>query len=167
MTANSGADERTKVTGGCACGAVRFGFYEPLVFRAACHCRACQYASGGGPAYVVGVSKDQFRITRGHPAEFATLSDAGNLVTRVFCANCGTHLYSFSEGVPDVCSVKVGALDEPQAFKPKLHLWTSEAPRWHKTFRFTRRFRKNAPARRSRARRQEARPNAEPDETAV
>jgi hypothetical protein len=143
--------DKTKVTGGCACGEVRFGFYEPVAFRVACHCRACQYTSGGGPAYVVGVNKAQFRITRGHPAEFPTLSEAGHLVTRVFCANCGTHVYSFSEMSPDVCSVKVGALDEPRAFKPRQHLWTSEAQPWHKTYAFTRRFRRNSPTRRSRA----------------
>ncbi|HEX7037036.1 MAG TPA: GFA family protein [Pseudomonadales bacterium] len=144
------ADERTKVTGGCACGQIRFGFYEPLVFRGACHCRACQYTSGGGPAYVVGAVKAQFRVTRGHPAEFSTLSDAGHLVTRAFCANCGTHLYSFSDGSPGVCTVKVGALDEPSRFKPKLHLWTSEAQPWHLTHRFTRRYRKDPPMRRKR-----------------
>lgn len=145
MTAN--AEERTKVTGGCACGRVRFGFYEPTVARVACHCRACQYAAGGGPAYAVVVEKEHFRVTRGHPAEFATLSDAGHLVTRVFCANCGTHLYAFSEASPDLCSVKVGALDDPSAFKPKMHLWTSEAPPWHRKSRFALRFRRNPPGR--------------------
>ena len=60
--------------------------------------------SGGGPAYVVGAAKAQFRVTRGHPAEFSTLSDAGHLVTRVFCANCGTHLYSFSDASPGVAA---------------------------------------------------------------
>jgi hypothetical protein len=141
-------DERNKVIGGCACGEVRFGFYEPVAFKVVCHCRACQYTSGGGPAYLVGVAKDQFRVTRGHPAEFATLSEAGNLVTRVFCANCGTHLYSFSELSPELCSVKVGALDEPGGFKPKVHRWTSEAQPWHKKYAFTLRFRKNPPSRR-------------------
>jgi hypothetical protein len=138
-------DERTKVTGGCACGDVRFGFYEPTTFKVVCHCRTCQYLSGGGPAYVVGVAKDQFRVTRGHPAEFATLSEAGNLVTRVFCANCGTHLYAISETAPQLCSVKVGSLDEPAGFRPKQHAWTSDAQPWHRKYRFTRRFRKNPP----------------------
>lgn len=146
------SDERTKVTGGCACGDVRFGFYEPAAAKVACHCRACQYTSGGGPTYAVVVDKDQFRITRGHPSEFATLSEDGNLVTRVFCGNCGTHLYAFSEGSPHLCSVKVGALDDPSAFKPKLHLWTSEAPPWHKKHSFTLRFRRNPPARKGRPR---------------
>lgn len=139
------AEERSKVTGGCACGEVRFAFYEPITFQAACHCRACQYASGGGPAYVVGVPRDQFRVTKGHPAQFATLSESGNLVTRVFCNLCGTPLYSFTEGQPDRYSVKVGALDEPRRFKPKLQAWTSEAPPWHRKFAFATRFRRNPP----------------------
>ena len=147
----SSPDERTKVTGGCACGEIRFGFYEPVTARVACHCRACQYAAGGGPAYAMVVRKDQFRVTRGHPAEFSVLSEAGNLVTRVFCATCGTHLYAFSEMSPDLCSVKVGALDEPAGFRPKLHVWTSEAQPWHRKHRFTLRFRRNPPARKSAA----------------
>ncbi len=143
------ADERVKVTGGCACGDVRFGFYEPTTFKGACFCRACQYASGGGPAYAVGVPRDQFRVTKGRPAEFATLSEAGNLVTRVFCSTCGTHLYAYSETTPDVCSVKVGALDDPSRFKPRVQTWTSEAQPWHRKHRFALRFRKNAPGSRS------------------
>ncbi len=141
------ADDRTKVSGGCACGEVRFGFYPPIAFQAACHCRTCQYTSGGGPAYVMGVARDQFRVTRGHPAEFATLSEAGHLVTRAFCAACGTHLYSYSEATPELCGVKVGALDEPAAFRPRLQIWTSEAQPWHRKFAFALRFRRNPPMR--------------------
>lgn len=145
----SGTDQPIKVTGGCACGEVRFGFYEPVTVKLACHCRACQYSSGGGPAYAVVVPKDRFRVTRGHPAEFATLSEAGHLVTRAFCANCGTHLYAVSEGSADLCSVKVGALDDPAGFRPKLHLWTSEAQPWHRKHRLTLRFRRNPPGRKT------------------
>lgn len=135
--------EKAKHAGGCACGEVRFGFYEPIEAMVACHCRACQYVSGGGPAYMVGVQANQFRVTRGHPQEHLTLSEAGNAVTRFFCGTCGTQLYSLSEGAPEVCNVKVGCLDEPMAFKPRMHLWLSEAPRWHPLRRLTRRFSKN------------------------
>jgi len=138
-------DARTKITGGCACGEVRFGYYEPIAYQAACHCRACQYTAGGGPAYVIGVPRDQFRVTRGHPAEFSTLSEAGNMVSRVFCSVCGTHLYSVSEGAPDAYAVKVGALDDPSTFKPRLQIWTSEGQPWHRKFAFAARFRRNPP----------------------
>ncbi len=138
--------ETETVAGGCACGAVRLGFLAPVVFKAACHCRACQYTSGGGPAYLVGARKDQFRVTKGSPVEFMTMSDANNAVTRAFCEKCGTQLYSWSDGMPEQVSIKVGCLDDPYEFRPRLHLWTSEAKRWHKRHRFTRRFSKNAPS---------------------
>lgn len=154
--------ERIKVTGGCACGEVRFGFYEPLMFRVACHCRTCQYTSGGGPAYAVGAAKDQFRVTRGHPAEFATLAESGHLVTRVFCGNCGTHLFAHSERAPSVYAVRVGALDDPSAFRPKAHWWTSEAQPWHRKHRFTLRFRRNPPPKRT-AKATPARPPPPPE----
>jgi hypothetical protein len=135
--------EKAKYAGGCACGEVRLGFYEPIIAMLACHCRSCQYASGGGPAYLVNVQRNQFRVTRGHPREHLTLSEAGNAVTRVFCGTCGTQLYSWSEGTPEVCSIKVGCLDAPPAFKPKMHLWVSEAPGWHPLRRLARRFSRN------------------------
>ena len=139
--------EKESVAGGCACGAIRLGFIAPAIFQAACHCRACQYTSGGGPAYLVGARKDQFRVTKGSPVEFMTMSDANNAVTRAFCDKCGTQLYSWSDETPEQLSIKVGCLDDPYPFRPRLHLWTSEAQRWHKRYWFTRRFPKNAPSR--------------------
>lgn len=137
--------ERNRINGGCACGAIRFAFYEPLLYQAACHCRSCQYTSGGGPSYAVGVVRQNFRVTRGRPTEFTTLSEAGNLVIRAFCNECGTQLYSQTEDAPDVCAVKVGALDDPSSFKPRMQIWTSEAPAWHKLLRLVPKFRRNPP----------------------
>ncbi len=139
--------EKESVAGGCACGAIRLGFIAPAIFQAACHCRACQYTSGGGPAYLVGARKDQFRVTKGSPVEFMTMSDANNAVTRAFCDKCGTQLYSWSDETPEQLSIKVGCLDDPYPFRPRLHLWTSEAQRWHKRHWFARRFPKNASSR--------------------
>jgi hypothetical protein len=138
-------EERVKITGGCACGDIRFGFYGPTTSQTACHCRSCQYTSGGGPAYVLGVRKDQFRVTRGHPLEYVALSESGRLVSRVFCGRCGTHLYSHSDSAPEQCSVKAGALDDPSTFKPRTRQFTSEAQPWHKKYIFSLRFRKNLP----------------------
>ncbi len=137
--------DKTRYSGGCACGEVRFGFYDPLIYKLACHCRACQYTAGGGPAYVVGVQRDQFRITKGTPKEFSSLADSENLVTRSFCGTCGTHLFASSDAHPGQCGVKVGCLDEPGNFKSRIHIWWEEAPPWHKRGWFTLRFGKNPP----------------------
>ena len=140
-------NDKTKYSGGCACGEIRFGFYDPLVFKVACHCRACQYTAAGGPAFVVGVQRDQFRITKGTPKEFATLAESQNMVTRSFCGNCGTHLFASNDENAETVGVKVGSLDDPSAFRPRLHIWMKEAQPWHKRSWFTLRFGKNAPVR--------------------
>ncbi|MGE0621308.1 MAG: GFA family protein [Pseudomonadales bacterium] len=136
---------KVKRTGGCACGEIRYGFYEPKVAQVACHCRACQYHSGGGPAHTVIVRRDEFRVTKGRPKEFVTLSEAGHHVTRAFCGDCGCPLYAYSDGDETHCSVKVGSLDEPENYKPRVHIWMSEAQKWDKPGWFTARFRKNPP----------------------
>jgi hypothetical protein len=136
---------RVKRMGGCACGEVRYGFYEPVIGEAACHCRACQYSTGGGPAYVLSVGRDVFRVTRGRPQEFTTLSEAGNHVTRAFCGTCGTPLYAFNDAQPELMAVKVGSLDDPGRFRPRVHIWTSEAQPWHRKRPFSLRFRRNPP----------------------
>jgi hypothetical protein len=53
-----------------------------------CHCRACQYASGGAHATSVVVPRGAFRITRGEPKGYASVGDSGGKVTRMFCADC-------------------------------------------------------------------------------
>jgi len=122
--------KRDKYVGGCLCGAVRYGFYGPLLHQLACHCRTCQYETGGGPAYRVGVRRDQFRITRGDPRGYLVLSAAGHPVTRYFCPECGTPLYSEAEAAADRYSVMVGSLDDAIALRPR-HQWLVDAPRWH------------------------------------
>ncbi|MEZ5557972.1 MAG: GFA family protein [Pseudomonadales bacterium] len=135
-------EEKDKFTGGCACGEVRFAFYGPIRSQVACHCRSCQYASGGGPAYVAAATRAEFRVTRGSPREHMTLSEEGNAVTRAFCGTCGSPLFSWSEATPEMIGIKVGALDDPARFRPRYELWTSEAQRWHRKHWFTLRFRR-------------------------
>ena len=137
--------DKTKRTGGCACGSIRYGFYEPVVAQIACHSRGSQYASGGGPAYLVSVRREEFRITRGRPKEFITLSESGSHLTRFFCGDCGTPVYSSSDDDETHCEVSVGSLDEPEKFKPRTHIWMSESQPWHKRGMFTARFRKDRP----------------------
>jgi hypothetical protein len=120
-----------QVEGGCYCGAVRYRAEGEPVFRGQCHCRECQYISGGAPALVMGVPASGFVYTRGAPKPFRR-SDLENPVTREFCAECGTHLLTRAPGLPGVVLLKVGTLDDPGVFAgPQLAVFTAEKQSFH------------------------------------
>ena len=119
------------IEGGCYCGAVRYQAEDAIAFKGQCHCRECQYISGGGPNVVVGLPEQGFRFTRGEPKTF-TRKDLANPVTRYFCAECGTHLATSSPGAPGIMIVKVGTLDDPTIYtQPDHAIWVSEKQAFH------------------------------------
>ena len=42
-----------KIEGGCYCGALRYSAEGTPMFKGQCHCRECQYFSGGQPNVIV------------------------------------------------------------------------------------------------------------------
>ena len=102
------------VTGHCYCGELAYEAEGDPVMQAECHCRECQYISGGGPNFFMMMPEEGFRYTSGTPAQF-TRSDIETPRTRDFCANCGTHILTRLPGRPMVV-LKVGTLDDPGVY---------------------------------------------------
>jgi hypothetical protein len=120
-----------KVEGGCYCGAVRYRAEGDPVMKGQCHCRECQYLTGGAPNYVMGVPEAGFTFTRGAAKPFQR-KDLATPVTREFCAECGTHLLTRAPGLRGVVLIKVGTLDDPSVFGgPQLAIYTSEKQSFH------------------------------------
>ena len=103
-----------KVEGGCYCGAVRYVAEGDPMMKAQCHCRECQYLTGGGPNFFMAMPVAGFSYTKGQPKAFAR-SDLERPVSREFCPECGTHLATKAPGFP-AAIVKVGSMDDPQQF---------------------------------------------------
>jgi hypothetical protein len=80
---------------------------EPRL-KAQCHCRECQYISGGGPNLFMLMAPQGFRYTSGEPRKFSR-SVLVSPVTREFCGEWGTHLTTRRPGLPLVI-LKVGTL---------------------------------------------------------
>lgn len=120
-----------QMTGGCYCGAVRYRITGPVSVKAQCHCRPCQYVSGGGPNYFLIVAADDFAYDEGTPGAFAR-TDLDTPVTREFCQTCGTQLIT---RLPDGARVviKVGTLDDPAGDYggPKLAIYTRDMQPFH------------------------------------
>ena len=71
--------------------ALRYEAVGEPAMKALCHCRECQYITGGGPNLFMAMPIDGFRYTKGTPKQFAR-KDLEKPVTREFCPECGTHV---------------------------------------------------------------------------
>jgi hypothetical protein len=120
-----------KIEGGCYCGAVRYEAEGDPAFKGQCHCRECQYISGGHPNVIIGMPETGFAYSKGSPKAFRR-GDLENPVTREFCGECGTHLVSKAPALPGVAMIKVGTFDDPGLFeKPQMAIYTIDKQSFH------------------------------------
>ena len=119
------------VQGGCYCGALRYQAEGDPLFKGQCHCRECQYISGGYPNVVMGMPEASFAYTKGSPKGFRR-SDLENPVTREFCADCGTHIATRAPTMPGAVILKVGTLDDPGVFGgPQMAIYLVDKQSFH------------------------------------
>lgn len=118
------------VTGGCYCGEVRYEVDGPQEAAFQCHCRECQYLTGGNANIVVVFAESDFRYTKGLASSFAR-SDLENPVTRHFCGACGTGIGSRSPSRPNSMIVKVGTLDNPGEYQAQAAIFTCDRQAYH------------------------------------
>jgi len=118
-----------QVTGGCLCTAVRYSIDAAPIVTRTCWCRVCQYIGAGSAT--VNVCFPSAAVTvRGELRDYQLRADSGNLMHRRFCPVCGTHLFSAAETRPHLVFVRAGTLDDPEAARPAMTIWTASAPRW-------------------------------------
>jgi hypothetical protein len=119
-----------KLEGGCYCGKVRYVAEGEPMRKGQCHCRECQFITGGAPNMFVVMPSAGFAYTKGVPKQF-TRGDLENPVTREFCADCGTHMATRPPGRP-VVVVKVGTLDDPKLYGgPQMAIFTIDKQPFH------------------------------------
>lgn len=119
------------IEGGCYCGAVRYRATGNPLFTGQCHCRECQYISGGHPNLVMAMPEAEFSFTKGAPKGFRR-SDLPDPVTREFCAACGTHLLTRAPRVPGAVLLKVGTFDDPAMFPgPQVVIYAVDKQAFH------------------------------------
>lgn len=119
------------LTGGCYCGKIRYEAGGDPVLRARCHCRECQYFTGGEGNDFLAMPEAAFKFTKGSPKGF-TRPDYPGAATREFCPDCGTPLLTRSPGLPGAIILKVGGLDDPSVFQgPQMVIQTADAQPFH------------------------------------
>ncbi len=116
-------------SGGCACGAIRYNCASMAIAMLNCHCLDCQRSSGAPFASGVVVKAAELQIS-GTPRAYSVRAGSGSLVTRSFCCDCGTPLFTRGEANSEFMSIRFPTLDHPVEFQPMLDIWTSSAQSW-------------------------------------
>lgn len=104
------------MTGGCACGRIRFSADIADDEAYLCHCRMCQRAMGNVSVAFKNVPKSSVSWKGASPDLF----ESSPIAKRGFCATCGTSL-TFAYDDSEKMDLMVGAFDEPGYFRPKSH----------------------------------------------
>jgi hypothetical protein len=121
------------MTGGCYCKAVRFEIDGEPFLKAQCHCRECQYFSGGQPNFFFAVPIAKMTFVSGEDKLGTyTRPDLAEPVSRQFCSVCGTPLWSLSNQLPGARILKAGVLDDPSLLgSPTIVMQTADAQPFH------------------------------------
>jgi hypothetical protein len=125
-----GEKVETNFRGGCLCGAVRYEAAGDPQNASYCHCDDCKRATGGPYTVGVLVNLSKLRIISGQVRGYTTSADSGRKITRQFCPNCGSPLFTKGEKHPEFVFLKAGSLDEPEVIKPSCQVWTKRAVPW-------------------------------------
>ena len=117
------------MSGGCACGALRYRAEgEPLV-QGLCHCRNCQRLSGGGHVGFL-CFPDEAVTFEGAAVSHDLTGGSGGTATRYFCPTCHGGVFGRTEVMPGKLNVYAGSLDDTSQFKPTLAVFTRSRPPW-------------------------------------
>ena len=117
------------ITGGCLCGAVTYKSDAEPVITSHCHCVDCRKSSGTGHCTHAGVPKAALHVD-GKVQFYERPADSGNIISRGFCRNCGSAVYSTNSSMTDLVFIRASSLDNPEIVTPTLVVYTSRAASW-------------------------------------
>ena len=120
------------ITGGCACGAVRYECSADPIMAANCYCMDCQHSTGTAMASVMLIPKGALKMT-GDLKYYESTGDSGGKVNRGFCPNCGSPIISLISAMDSMVALKAASLDDPSIFKPMMQVYMKSAPPWAPT----------------------------------
>jgi hypothetical protein len=120
------------VTGGCACGMVRFEADGPPDRVGICHCLDCRKYHGALFYAAAIYPETHVRIT----------GDAQMYDGRYFCPTCGSRIFNRSDAEIEV---NLGSFDDINVFQPSYELWTIRRESWLPEFPVHHRFERDRP----------------------
>lgn len=120
-----------KVDGRCHCGRITYeAEIEPTAVLI-CHCTDCQALSGSAFRTVALTKPGTFRLLSGAVQTYVKTADSGARRHQGFCPECGSPIYSTSEGSePRVYSLRLGTCTQRAKLRPAAQIWCNSALPW-------------------------------------
>ena len=119
------------ITGGCACGAVRYRLSAEPFDAGWCHCRTCQLWSGAPAMAFASVTVNRFAYAAG--GDKVKVFESSRFGRRGFCGECGTPLTMQVDHQPDTLDFTLATLDDPDAVAPEFHIFHASRIAWFET----------------------------------
>ncbi len=116
--------------GGCTCRHVRYRMTSRPMFVNCCHCRWCQRETGTAFALNALIEADRIEHLGAEPEIVDTPSNSGIGQKIARCPKCRVAVWSNYGGYTGARFVRVGTLDNPDAFPPDIHIFTSSKQPW-------------------------------------
>jgi len=124
-------DDAVELTGGCACGAVRYRVTRSPIFVNNCYCTLCQRQTGSTGVVNAFVESEAVTLLSGALTEHVVKTGSGGDQTICRCAICGTAMWSFFPIIERRCmGIRAGTLDDPGAVTPDALVYVGERMPW-------------------------------------
>jgi len=123
--------EAAWMSGGCACGAVRYRVTAEPIFVNNCYCSLCQRQTGSTSVVNMFVESERLEQLSGETSSHFVTAGSGGQHEIVRCAACGTALWSFYPRLGRLgAGVRVMTLDEPARVRPDAAIYTADRVPW-------------------------------------
>ena len=123
------ATPEAPLTGGCACGTVRFEVTAPFQTAGYCHCKRCQRRTGTAFSVSGLTQPGSLEVTNGreHVATYRPPDDGW---LKSYCSACGGQLYTTNPENEELVAVRMGILDSDPGIRPSVHQFVDYAAPW-------------------------------------
>ena len=122
---------KSEFDGGCTCRQARYRMHRAPLFVHCCHCRWCQRETGTAFALNGLVEASEVDLLQGRVEVIDTPSNSGRGQRIARCPDCKVALWSnYSAAQGAIHFVRIGTLDDPDAFPPEIHIFVSSKQPW-------------------------------------
>jgi hypothetical protein len=113
----------------CSCGQLAVEVEGDPVRISMCHCLACQRRTGSVFGAQARWPNDRVSIT-GRSTEYMRVGDSGNHALLHFCPTCGSTVYWYANGQPELTAVAIGAFADPSFPTPRFSVYEDRKHAW-------------------------------------